>query len=316
VTRTRDTALLFPGQGSHVDGMGAFVASARPDLFSLVVSELGCDPFPRVEESTRFAQPAIFCASVAALPGAPGCSWMAGHSLGEFAALVAAGSLAVEDALRLVVLRGALMDEAAGGSGAMLALRGPDAWESGTEIAFETGVYPANHNSPTQVVLGGAADAIADAHRVARGRGLRAAVLPVRGAFHTPLMESARAPFAAALAMVAVSPPRVPVMSGVSAEFFGEDVRGALVDALTAPVRWSDVLEALHERGARRFVEVGPGTVLTGLVRRTLADVEAEPATGPVTGPVTAPAVGPVAEPVTEPAAGPVAEPAAEQSRA
>jgi acyl transferase domain-containing protein len=278
VTRTGDTALLFPGQGSHVEGMGAFVASARPDLFALVVSEVGCDPFPRVEESTRFAQPAIFCASVAALPDAPlGYAWMAGHSLGEFAALVAAGSLAVEDALRLVVLRGALMDESPGGSGAMLALRGPDAWEAATEIAFETGVYPANHNSPTQVVLGGAAEAIADALRVARGRGMRAMVLPVRGAFHTPLMESARAPFAAALALVPASPPRVPVMSGVSADLFGDDVRRGLVDALTAPVRWSDVLEALHARGARRFVEAGPGTVLTGLVRKTLADVEAGP---------------------------------------
>src|SRR4051794_19370210 len=257
--------------------MRAFVAEVRPDLLAWVIAEVGCDPFSRVEESTRFAQPAIFCASVAALPSAPAARWMAGHSLGEFAALGAAGSLAEEDALRLVVLRGALMDEAAGGSGAMLALRGADAWESATEIAFETGVYPANHNSPTQVVLGGAASAIADALRVARGRGLRAMVLPVRGAFHTPLMESARAPFAAALALVPVSPPRVPVLSGVSADPFGDDVRGGLVDALTAPVRWSDVLETLHSFGARRFVEVGPGTVLTGLVRKTLADVEAGP---------------------------------------
>ncbi|MEA2412090.1 MAG: hypothetical protein QOC77_2651 [Thermoleophilaceae bacterium] len=263
--------------------MRDFVAAARPDLLSLVVEEVGCDPFPRVEESTRFAQPAIFCASMAALPAlgdleSVGVAWMAGHSLGEFAALVAAGSLAVEDALRLVVLRGQLMDEAAGGAGAMLALRGADAWESSTEIAFETGVYPANHNSPTQVVLAGEADAIEDARRVARGRGLRAMVLPVRGAFHTPLMESARAPFAAALATVKVKPPRVPVMSGASAAPF-TDVRAGLVGALTAPVRWSDVLEALHSFGARRFLEVGPGNVLTGLVRKTLADVEAAPVT-------------------------------------
>jgi acyl transferase domain-containing protein len=281
VTRTGDTALLFPGQGSHVDGMRDFVAAARPDLLSLVVAEVGSDPFPRVEESTRFAQPAIFCASVAALPAAEdlesvGVGWMAGHSLGEFAALVAAGSLAVEDALRLVVLRGQLMDDAAGGAGAMLALRGADAWESSTEIAFETGVYPANHNSPTQVVLAGEADAIEDARRVARGRGLRAMVLPVRGAFHTPLMESARAPFAAALATVKVEPPRVPVVSGASAAPF-TDIRAGLVGALTAPVRWSDVLETLHSLGARRFLEVGPGNVLTGLVRKTLADVEAAP---------------------------------------
>jgi [acyl-carrier-protein] S-malonyltransferase len=276
VTRTGDTALLFPGQGSHEDGMGAFVASSRPDLFELLVSELGCDPFPRVEESTRFAQPAIFCASLASLGSAPSFDFAAGHSLGEFAALVAAGSLAEEDALRLVILRGALMDEAAGGLGAMVALRGASAWEAATEIAFEAGVYLANHNSPTQVVLGGDARLIEDARRIARGRGLRAMVLPVRGAFHTPLMESARAPFAAALATVKVRLPRVPVISGVSAAPF-EDVRTGLVEALTAPVRWADVLEALHDRGARRFVEVGPGSVLTGLVRKTLADVEAAP---------------------------------------
>jgi [acyl-carrier-protein] S-malonyltransferase len=255
--------------------MRSAVEAARPDLLELVTSEVGCDPFPLVEESTRFAQPAIFCASLASLGGAPSFDFAAGHSLGEFAALVAAGSFAEDDALRLVVLRGALMDESAGGSGAMLALRGADAWEAATEIAFEAGVYPANHNSPTQVVLGGDAASIEDARRIARGRGLRAMVLPVRGAFHTPLMESAQAPFAAALAMVRVRPPRVPVVSGVSAAPFEDDVRAGLVEALTAPVRWADVLETLHGLDARRFAEVGPGSVLTGLVRKTLADVEA-----------------------------------------
>jgi [acyl-carrier-protein] S-malonyltransferase len=168
------------------------------------------------------------------------------------------------------------MDEAAGGSGSMLALRGADAWEAAVEIAFESGTYPANHNSPSQVVLGGAVGAIEDARRIARGRGLRATVLPVRGAFHTPLMESTRAPFAEALAAVELLPPRVPVISGASAAPF-VDVRAGLVDALTSPVRWSGVLDTLFSLGARRFVEVGPGEVLTGLVRKTLADVEAVP---------------------------------------
>jgi [acyl-carrier-protein] S-malonyltransferase len=252
------------------------VAAARPDLLELAIAEVGEDPFQRVEESTRFALPAIFCATVAALPAAPAeaAGWMAGHSLGEFAALVAAGSLSAEDGLRLVALRGRLMDEAAGGAGAMLALKGPEAWEMATEIAFETGTYPANHNSPTQVVLAGREGAIAEARRIARGRALRAIVLPVRGAFHTPLMESARAPFAAALADVDVRPPRVPVLSGATGAPF-DDVRAGLVDALTTPVRWSLVLENLHALGARRFLEVGPGNVLTGLVRKTLDGVEA-----------------------------------------
>jgi acyl transferase domain-containing protein len=251
------------------------VAAARPDLLELAIAEVGEDPFERVEESTRFAQPAIYCASLALLRGVEldSVGWMAGHSLGEFAALVAAGSLSAEDGLRLVALRGRLMDEAGGGAGTMLALKGTDAWEMATEIAFETGTYPANHNSPTQVVLAGHEGAIEEARRIARGRALRAMVLPVRGAFHTPLMRSTREPFEAALASVDVRPPRVPVFSGATAAPF-EDVRAGLVEALTMPVRWSSVLEALFASGARRFLEVGPGNVLSGLVRRTLDDVE------------------------------------------
>ena len=271
VIRTGDTTLLFPGQGSQVDGMRELVARVRPDLLELAIEEVGEDPFARVEESTRFAQPAIFCASMALLPEVDQADvgFMAGHSLGEFAALVTAGSLGDVDALGLVALRGELMDHAAGGAGAMLALRGPDAWEMATEIAFETGTYPANHNSPTQVVLAGPAGAIEEARRIARSRALRAMVLPVRGAFHTPLMVSAREPFAAALAEVEIQEPRVPVFSGATGAPF-EDVRAELVDALTTPVRWTAVLEALADAGARRFVEVGPGDVLTGLVRKTL----------------------------------------------
>jgi [acyl-carrier-protein] S-malonyltransferase len=275
VTRTGDTALLFPGQGSHVEGMRDDVARVRPDLLEMAIEEVGEDPFPRVEESTRFAQPAIFCASLALLPAVDlsEVGWMAGHSLGEFAALVAAGSLSAEDALELVAVRGELMDHAAGGAGAMLALKGADAWEMATEIAFETGTYLANHNSPVQVVLAGPEGAIQEARRIARSRALRAMVLPVRGAFHTPLMASAREPFAAALASVEVRPPRVPVYSGATAAPF-DDIRAGLVEALTTPVRWSSVLEALAGAGARRFLEVGPGDVLTGLVRRTLDGVE------------------------------------------
>jgi [acyl-carrier-protein] S-malonyltransferase len=257
--------------------MRSLVEDARPDLLPLAVDAVGCDPFPRVEESTRYAQPAIYCASIALLPSEPvATACMAGHSLGEFAALVAAGALSEEDGLALVALRGRLMDEAAGGAGRMLALRGSDAREMAAEIAFETGTYPANHNSPVQVVLAGLEGAIEEARRIARSRGLRASVLPVRGAFHTPLMASAREPFAAALAGVPVSPPAVPVYSGASAAPF-IDIRAELVAGLTTPVHWSDVLGAMYVAGARRFVEVGPGEVLTGLVRKTVPDAEAMP---------------------------------------
>ena len=121
--------------------------------------------------------------------------------------------------------------------------------------------------------MAGPEGAIEEARRIARSRALRAMVLPVRGAFHTPLMASAREPFATALASVDVRPPRVPVLSGATAAPF-EDIRAGLVDALTTPVRWSAVLEALAAAGARRFLEVGPGDVLTGLVRKTLDGVE------------------------------------------
>jgi [acyl-carrier-protein] S-malonyltransferase len=157
----------------------------------------------------------------------------------------------------------------------MVAVGGADAAEMASEIALESGTFVANHNSPVQVVLAGEEVAVADARRVARGRGLRAVILPVRGAFHTPLMQSTRAPFGAALAEVEFAPPRVPVLSGVTAEPF-DDIRAGLLDALTEPVRWCQLLEALAERGARRFVEVAPGSVLSGLVRKTLDDAETQ----------------------------------------
>lgn len=275
MTRTTELALLFPGQGSQTEGMRADVERARPDLLALALDEVGDDPFARADESTRFTQPAIFCASVVALERAPleGAAWIAGHSLGEFAALVAAGSLGADDGLRLVTLRGRLMDEAAG-SGAMLAVLGANAAEMAGEIAREAGAFTANHNAPTQVVLAGTQEAVAAASDLARARGLKAIVLPVRGAFHTPLMAAARPPFEAALAEVEFLPPRVPVMSAVTAQPF-DDPRRRLAEALTEPVRWQQVIEALVARGARRFVEVGPGRVLTKLLRRTIDDVEA-----------------------------------------
>jgi malonyl CoA-acyl carrier protein transacylase len=278
VTRAAHTALLFPGQGSHEDGMRDAVARARPDLLELAETIVGDDLFARAGEATRFAQPAIFCASVASLTAAPWelAGWMAGHSLGEFAALVAAGSLAAEDGLRLVALRGQLMDDAAGGAGGMVALLGGDAAELASDIAVASGAWVANLNAPAQVVLAGEEDAVAAAARIARDRGLRTLVLPVRGAFHTPLMESARAPFEAALAEVRFRPTRVPVVSGVTAEPF-DDIRLRLAEALTEPVRWHEVLEALANHDVRCFVEAAPGRTLTKLVRRTLADVEAGP---------------------------------------
>jgi [acyl-carrier-protein] S-malonyltransferase len=267
------TAILFPGQGSHTPGMRDVVAAVRPDLLSMVVEIMGEDPFPRAEQGTMFAQPAIFCASLAgwAALDRPLGDFMAGHSLGELAALVAAEGLDERDGLELVALRGRLMQEA--GDGGMLALMGAGAAERAAELAESHGLAVANDNSPQQIVLSGARDALPAAAAAAKELGLRAMDLPVTGAFHSPMMVTAVPEFSAALYRVEVSAPRVPVFSAVTAAPF-EDVRRQLTEALTMPVRWRETMLALHERGVERLVEVGPGKVLTGLAKRTLRDVE------------------------------------------
>lgn len=275
------TAILFPGQGSQTADMREFVQRVRPELLELATEVVGEDPFPRADDGTNFAQPAIFCASLAgwsALGGWAGTGYpelMAGHSLGELGALVAAGALDEGDALGLVALRGRLMDESgrAAGDGSMLALMGTGASEHASEIADAAGLTVANDNSPQQVVLSGARDALPNAATHARELGLRAMELDVTGAFHSPMMAAAVPEFAAALARTTFSEPRTTVISAVTARPF-TDPRAELADALTMPVRWREVMLTLHELGAQRFVDVGPGRVLTGLAKRTLTGVE------------------------------------------
>ena len=271
------TAILFPGQGSQTPGMRDVVAAHRPELLEAAEEVVGEDPFPRAEEGTNFAQPAIFCASLAgwARIGSPDGDFMAGHSLGELAALVAAGCLSERDGLELVALRGRLMQDSGehAGDGGMLALLGTGAAEHASELAEAHGLTVANDNSPQQVILSGARGALPDAAADAEEIGLRASELPVTGAFHSPMMAAAVPEFAAALERVEIAPSRVTVISAVSAAPF-EDVREQLAQALTMPVRWRETMLALHELGADRFVEVGPGRVLTGLAKRTLRDVE------------------------------------------
>jgi [acyl-carrier-protein] S-malonyltransferase len=268
------TAILFPGQGSQTPDMRDVVAERRPDLLELAVQVLGEDPFPRAQEGTDFAQPAIFCASLAGWDalGRPTGDFMAGHSLGELGALVAAGAIDERDGLELVTLRGRLMQDAGerSGDGGMLALLGSGAAENAARIADRHGLSVANDNSPQQVVLSGATGSLPAAAADAKELGLRAMELSVSGAFHSPMMASAVPDFTAALERVTLSEPHVPVISAVTAQPF-DDIRRRLADALTSPVRWR---ETLHELGAARFVEVGPGRVLTGLTKRTLQDVE------------------------------------------
>jgi malonyl CoA-acyl carrier protein transacylase len=271
---------LFPGQGSQQPDMRDTVARERPELVDAVLAVVGEDPFARAEEGTRFAQPAIFCASLAgwAALGSPSGDVMAGHSLGELTALVAAGCLSERDGLELVALRGRLMQEAGeqAGDGGMLALLGPGAADQAEALAAAHGLTVANDNCPTQVVLSGPREALPPAGESAREVGLRPMDVPVTGAFHSPMMASAVPQFEAAMAQVELRPPGVTVFSAVTAQpFEGEaDIRLRLVDGLTRPVRWRETLLELQRFGADRFVEVGPGRILTNLAKRTLKDVE------------------------------------------
>ncbi|HSD80353.1 MAG TPA: ACP S-malonyltransferase, partial [Solirubrobacteraceae bacterium] len=237
-------------------------------------------------EGTRFQQPALFLCSV--------CAWdawrrgdgdgdaadvepgdvvaAAGHSLGEYAALVAAGALDFEDAVPLVAERGAAMDDAGREqAGGMLALLGGDGLAI-VALAERLGLTVANDNAPGQLVLSGPVDALDRAEDLAPDEtgGARARRLDVSGAFHSPLMAPAAGRLAAALERTPVHPFKIPVYANGSAAPFA-DVRTELAEHLLRPVRWRETLLALRARGVERFVELGPGAVLTGLVKRTLA---------------------------------------------
>ena len=269
--------MLFPGQGTSRD-MREQARLTRPDLLELAARRVSDDLRARRRGHSR-AQPAIFCAALAGyevLKDRCEPALMAGHSLGEISALVAAGALEAEDGLRLVAARGRLMQEAAEetGDGGMLAVRARERAPV-EEVAADTGLSLANDNAPDQLVLSGATAALDEAERLLSERRVRSKRLPVAGAFHSPLMEPAVEPFRALVEQVQVAEPSVPVMSCVTAEPF-DDVRARLVEAITRPVRFTDVLRALQARDATHFVETGPGRVLSGLARKTLDGVEAE----------------------------------------
>jgi [acyl-carrier-protein] S-malonyltransferase len=273
---TSATALLFPGQGSQTRGMHELVSDHRPDLLALAVEELGENPFPLINEGTCYAQPAMYCANLACWErsGRPTAGVIAGHSLGELAALVAAGRLDAEDGLRISLRRGRLMHEAAQREpgGGMLALLGDD--RTAGQVARECELGVANDNAPGQIVLTGPGWKLDAARARAREAGLKAMKLAVGGPFHSPAMSSILPDFRAELARIEFRPSGIEVYSSTTASPFS-DIRAQLTDALVQPVRWRQTLTALHRLGIRRFREVGPGEVLTKLVRRTLEGVEA-----------------------------------------
>ena len=276
------SALLFPGQGSHADGMDEPYRGTP--LFDRGLDLLGFDPFERLAQGTRFQQPALFLCSVAAWD-----AWRqgegdadaaeveptdivaaAGHSLGEYAALVAAGALAFDDAVPLVAERGAAMDDAGREQpGGMLAMLGGDALAV-VALAERLGLTVANDNAPGQVVLSGPADAIDRAEEAAKAEtGARGRRLDVSGAFHSPLIARAADRLRPAVDRVKFTEGASPFMSTVTAKI--EDARRAgtlLIDQLTAPVKFTQAARELMRQGTTTFVEVGPGNVLSGLVKR------------------------------------------------
>jgi [acyl-carrier-protein] S-malonyltransferase len=271
----RAIAGLFPGQGSQTSDLRERVQETLPELLDRCTELVGEDPFVRVAESTRFAQPAIFCASLAGwneLRGRVQPLAYAGHSLGELSALVAADALDPFTGLELAVLRGRLMDESGDGEEGMLAVLGAEE-DYAAGLAGRHQIVIANDNAPGQVVLAGALADLRAASAQAREDGVRAILLDVAGAFHSPSMAAAVEPFRAALEQADFRAPAIPVISGVTARPFG-DVRAELAAAIISPVRWREVMLCLAEIGADAFIDFGPGQVLAKLVRRNLPDGE------------------------------------------
>jgi len=289
-------AFLFPGQGAQKVGMGRALAERFPaaravfeeanDVVAFDLAAL-CWNGPEDElKKTVHTQPALLTHSVAALRllEAQGVrpAFAAGHSLGEYSALVAAGALEFADALRLVQRRGALMFQAGLDTpGAMAAILGLDlaAVEAACREASGAGVVvPANLNAPGQVVVSGEPAAVDAACEAARARGAKRAIrLEVSGAFHSPLMAPAAAGLAEALDSVTVSEARFPVVANVSAQpvVRREEIRASLKTQLLGAVRWEESMRRLLQDGVEIFVEVGTGTVLRGLLRSVDRDARA-----------------------------------------
>ena len=282
------TAFQFPGQGSQFAGMGKALAAAHDSalrVFEQADEALGfpisklCFEGPEEElKLTKNLQPALLTVSIAAFAVlrengiAP--DYVAGHSLGEYSALVAAGSLKFADAVRLVRKRGEYMQEAVPqGVGAMAALlRLPDGSLQSIldEAARGEAVAAANFNSPDQVVIAGHAGAVNRAIELAKAAGAkRAILLQVSAPFHSPLMEPAQKRLGPDLDATEFSDLEVPLINNVGAREIrsGEDARQGLYDQVPNPVRWSDSIRYLAAQGVTRFVEVGAGAVLTGILR-------------------------------------------------
>ena len=283
-------ALVFPGQGSQSVGMLAELSELHPSVkatFEEASDGAGVDLWALSQggpdemlNRTEYTQPALLAAGIAVwrlwqAQGGMQPSVLAGHSLGEYTALVAAGALSLKDGAHLVRIRGQLMQEAApAGVGAMAAVLGADdavVEAACVEASGAQVVVPANYNSPGQIVIGGDAAAVDRALALLQAQGVRKAVkLAVSVPSHTPLMREAANRLAQAMAGMAWSQPALPVVQNVDAAVHAslDDIRDALVRQLYLPVQWTACVQALAARGVGRVGECGPGKVLAGLVKR------------------------------------------------
>jgi [acyl-carrier-protein] S-malonyltransferase len=279
------TALLFAGQGAQVVGMGKDLAEKFPSAkawFDRANAALGydlagvCFNGPETDlTKTENAQPGIFLVSWVCFQllkeQVPNLKFdaTAGLSLGEFTALTAAGALSFEDGLRVVRQRGKFMQEACDVTkGGMAAIIGLDEGPT-REACAEAGVVLANLNCPGQLVISGEVEKIAKACELAKAKGAKRALpLPVAGAYHSPLMASAQPKLAAELAAAKISAPGVPVISNVTAQAHGGDISAKLVEQVCASVLWESSMRHLLAQGYTRFIELGPGTALSGFMKR------------------------------------------------
>ena len=286
-------AYIFPGQGSQFPGMGKALyersAEARElmdkanEILGFPITDIMFGESAEDLKATRVTQPAIFIHSVvlALCSGLETPAMVAGHSLGEFSALAAAGAMSFEDALRLVAVRASAMqkccEQVPGSMAAIIKLP----TETIEEICASCSglVIPANYNSEGQVVIPGEAEAVAEACKKMMEAGAKRALpLPVSGAFHSPLMEPARLELAEAIDKTPFQAPACPVYQNVTAlpSSDPEVIKANLLKQLTSPVRWTQTVQNMVADGADYFLEIGPGTVLQGLVGRIAPDVAKE----------------------------------------
>ena len=287
-------AYIFPGQGSQFPGMGKdlYESNARAkemmeradEILGFRLTDIMFEGSDEDLRATRVTQPAIFLHSVATAlctEGLPAPDMVGGHSLGEFSALVAAGAVDFEDALRLVYVRATEMqkccEKVPGGMAAVIGL--PDATVEEVCAAVEGLVIPANYNCDGQLVISGEKEAVERACAALKEAGAKRALpLSVGGAFHSPLMEPARVELAKAIERTEVRTPRCPIYQNVTAlpETDPQRIKDNLLQQLTSPVRWTQSVKNMIADGAAEFREIGPGAVLQGLVKRTAGAVGAE----------------------------------------